>query len=199
MIVMCFGFDEPIPLIRKAMDRAHKTEKPPLFFAATRNDGAHKRMVWPAKDPSVIGISSTTANGAASSFNPLGTDAHPVLYAFGEGVPVNVIDPRNPDGHITKYVSGTSYATPVAAALAANLLGCIRMVIETCSQEDRAIYRHIPEDLQRMSGMLAVLRRRMGRKHSCGVKSLLPWDFLKAELLEKNKILEDVDQMLRKG
>ncbi|KAJ4190526.1 hypothetical protein NW767_011354 [Fusarium falciforme] len=196
---MSFGFDEPIPLIRKAIDKASKAEKSPLFFAATRNSGAHKRMAWPAKEMSVIGISSTAGDGGVSTFNPSENKAHPILYAFGEGVPVKVAAPGNPEECITEYVSGTSYATPVATALAANLLGCIRMVVETCSMEDRTIYSHIPGDLQRMNDMLMVLRRRMQRRHVCGVESLLPWDFLKVELLDNNKILEDVADTLRNG
>lgn len=84
MIIMCFGFDNPIPLIQDAMENASKAKKPPLFFAATRNDGAHKLMAWPARHPSVIGISSTTGDGSRSTFNPSENDFHPILYAFGE-------------------------------------------------------------------------------------------------------------------
>ncbi|KAJ4179988.1 hypothetical protein NW755_012028 [Fusarium falciforme] len=199
MIIMCFGFEEPIPLIRKAIDRASKAEKPPLFFAATCNEGAHKRMAWPAREMSIIGVSSTTGDGGVSTFNPPENKAHPILYAFGECVPVKVAAPGNPDDSVIEYVSGTSYATPVAAALAANLLGCIRMVVETCSPEDRAIYSHVPEDLQRMSDMVTVLRRHMQKPHLCGVESLLPWDFLNVELLDNNRILKDVADTLRKG
>ncbi|KAI0881978.1 subtilase [Annulohypoxylon maeteangense] len=195
MIVMCFGFDEPIRAIRNAIDKAASASKPPLFFAATRNDGAHKRMAWPAKDRSVIGISSTDGYGDISSFNPVENNSDPILYAFGEGVPVRVAALGNAD---TKYVSGTSYATPVATALAANLLGCVRMMT-TSSQENQIIYKNVPEDLQRLDGMLAVLRRHMRKEHNCGTESLLPWDFLNVKLLDKNKILEDVAKILREG
>ncbi|RSL81916.1 hypothetical protein CEP51_005512 [Fusarium floridanum] len=199
MIIMCFGFEEPIPLIRKTIDKASKAEKPPLFFAATSNDGAHKGMAWPAREMSVIGISSTTSDGSVSTFNPSENKAYSILYAFGEGVPVKVADPGNPDDHITEYVSGTSYATPVAAALAANLLGCTRMLVETCPLEDRAKYGHVPGDLQRMSDMMTVLRRHMQKSHVCGVESLIPWDFLNVELLDNNRILKDIANTLRRG
>ncbi|KAL2678787.1 hypothetical protein Neosp_009538 [[Neocosmospora] mangrovei] len=197
MIVMCFGFDEPIHLIREAINNASRGEKPPLFFAATGNDGAHKRMAWPARGKSVIGVSSTAGDGDVSPFNPPDNRAHSVLYAFGEDVPVKVSAPDNPDDHVTKYVSGTSYATAVAAALAANLLGCIRMLAESCPQEDRTNYIHIPEQLQQMSHMLAVLRRHMQKTNFSGFESLLPWDFLSLRLLDDNKILEDIANTLR--
>ncbi|KAM0547324.1 hypothetical protein ACHAPJ_010460 [Fusarium lateritium] len=199
IIVMGFGFNEPIALIRDAIDKALITKRPPLFFAATCNDSAHKHMAWPARDISVIGISSTTGNGDLSPFNPSDRNAHPILYAFGEGVPVNVTAADKPNEPTKINVSGTSYATPVAAALAGNLLGCVRMVMRTCSPEDQVIYKHVPKDLQRMSGMLAVLRCRMQKENVHGVQSLLPWDFLKVEILDNNKLLEDVSEALRKG
>ena len=198
MIVMSFGFDEPIPLIREAIDRASKAEKAPLFFAATRNNGAHRRMAWPAKDRLVIGVSSTDGNGHVSRFNPLAKYSDPILHALGEGVPVSVANPRNPDKWDTQHVSGTSYAPAVAAALAANLLGCVRMVMEMSSREEQAIYSHVPGQLQRMDGMLAVLRRHMQKEHGCGVKSLLPWDFLNDGLLDGNTFFEDIDEAMRK-
>lgn len=197
MIVMCFGFDEPITVIRNAIERASKAEKPPLFFAATRNDGAHRRIAWPARDPLVIGVSSTAGDGDASPFNPLDKDAHPILYAFGEGVPISVTTPSEPQKQYTKYISGTSYATPVAAGLAANLLGCVRMMVNTSSPEDQHMYKHLPLEIQRLSGMLAVLRHRMCKEHNSGISSLLPWDFLTQSQLENNKLLEQVSETLK--
>ncbi|KAI0446279.1 subtilase [Xylaria telfairii] len=199
IVVMCFGFDDRIGVIRDALDEALKAKKPPLFFAATRNNGAHKLMAWPAKSRSVIRISSTDGNGDASSFNPAAKDADPVIYAFGEGVPVEVSVPGNLDEYMTTYVSGTSYATPVAAALAANLLGCVRMVVATSAQEDQTKYNYILMDLQRLDGMLAVLRHRMQKEHNCGTKSLLPWEFLNVRLLDDNKILKDIAETLGKS
>lgn len=197
MIIMSFGFDEQIPVIHNALVEASKAEKPPLFFAATRNDGPHRRMAWPARDMSVIGVSSTDGNGLASSFNPSDKDIDSILYAFGEGFPVKVAAPDDPRRFATKHVSGTSYAAPVAAALAANLLGCVRMVIETLPQDERNLYRHVPSELQRMSGMLPVLRRHMQKQDNHGQKSLLPWDFLKPG--NEMKILKHVSKTLKKG
>ncbi|KAF4463389.1 subtilase [Fusarium albosuccineum] len=197
MIVMSLGFDEPIPLIRDAIEKASKAEKAPLFFAATRNDGAHKKMAWPARDHSVIGISSTDGYGSPSSFNPSENNFHPILYAFGEGVPVKVPVLNRPTERVIKYVSGTSYATPTAAALAANMLGCVRMAVKTSSRENQCIYSNLPLELQRMTGMLAVLRHRMSMEHNSGVSSLLPWDFLNLSRLDRDKILEDVSDTLK--
>lgn len=199
---MCFGFDELIREIQEAIAKAMNSTKPPLFFAATRNEAAHKPMAWPASDRSVIGISSTTGNGTFSTFNPSEGSQDSILYAFGEGVPIPM-DIGGQLGQITrKHVSGTSYATAVAAGLAAILLGFVRMTVHTASPsvspEDQTIYRHVPLDLQRMNGMLAVLKCRMQQKNVLRQKSLLPWHFLGPSMLDDNRILKDVEDTLQK-
>jgi hypothetical protein len=83
----------------------------------------------------------------------------------------------------------------VAAAMAANLLGCVRMAV--AAQEDPTTYSPILVELQRLDGILPVLRRHMQMKHKRGTKSLLPWDFLNVDLLNKNKILEDIAKTLK--
>lgn len=194
---MSFGFDQPIRLIREAIDRASKRRKAPLFFAATRNDGAHQDIAWPANDMEVFGISSTTPEGAASTFNPRETeDAKPILYAFGQGVPVMVAAPEDPVRFVKKHVSGTSYATPVAAALCASLLGCVRMLLSMCSPDDQARFAHVPEDLQSVRGMLRVLLCRMQRAHGDGQESILPWDFLRPTMAEGTTLLREVDEVI---
>ncbi|KAH9213094.1 hypothetical protein DL95DRAFT_410597 [Leptodontidium sp. 2 PMI_412] len=49
LIVMSFSFSQPIEQIREAMAEASKSAKPPLFFVATRNDGANEDVAWPAR------------------------------------------------------------------------------------------------------------------------------------------------------
>ncbi|KAJ4123171.1 hypothetical protein NW768_009699 [Fusarium equiseti] len=199
MIIMSFGFDKAIRSIRDSIDEASRAKKAPLFFAATRNDGAHKSMAWPATEMSVIGISSTTGDGTISTFNPSEGQTGSILYAFGEGVPVQVAHPNDPAKSVTKYVSGTSYATPVAAALVANLLGCVRTMVKTGSPEDQKLYGHVPEDLLRMSDMLKVLRRHMHSENVSRMRSMLPWHFLNIEGLDNNRILRDVADTLKNG
>ncbi|KAI1173274.1 subtilase [Nemania sp. FL0916] len=196
MIVMCFGFGKLIPSISDAIHTVHRSDKPPLFFAATQNDGANSSMAWPARSRDVIGVNSTNGDGASSSFNPSDKDVDPILYALGEDVPIESLFGNDNE---TRYVSGTSYATPVATAFAANLLGCVRMVISASTQKDQNTYRLLPTKLQRLDGMLLILKRHMQRKHHSGTKSLLPWDFLNVDMLKDNKILKDIAGTLEMG
>lgn len=191
---MSFGFQEPIPLIDDAIKRATKAKKVPLFFAATGNNGAHQGVAWPANDLRVIGINSTTAQGVASTFNPRRTnDAYPIFYAFGEGVRVITAKAGNPEGYEIKHVSGTSYATPVAAALVASLLWCVKM-LQKCNTGEQARFARLPRDLQDMDRMVKVLSRKMQRKHDNGQKSILPWELFELGLQDGCEFMKDVSK-----
>ncbi|CEJ90862.1 hypothetical protein VHEMI06615 [[Torrubiella] hemipterigena] len=194
MIIMSFGFEGKIGIINKAMTNARKLDKPPLFFAATRNDGANKRIAWPASDHHAFGVSSTDGNGAPSPYNPDEDGAAPILYAFGEGVTVNR-PAGNPKLTVT-HISGTSFAAPTAAALAANLISFVRLALLASSDEDRVIYAEVPEQLEEIGGLLRVMQRCMMKKHSSGKMSLLPWDFLNKARVDGNAILKDVSDTL---
>ncbi|KAG6359197.1 hypothetical protein INS49_012717 [Diaporthe citri] len=211
MIVMSFGFDRPIPSIRRVIGKVSKMESPPLFFAATRNDGANIGIAWPAKDSRVIGISSTDGYGVRSEFNPTEDEtSSPILHAFGECVPVTAEEPQvgehmsgtsysNPGPTAKpheKHVSGTSYATPMAAALVSNLVACVRMIVATSVGELKS-YDRVPERLRKLNAndMVAVLRTHIEKKHNSGNRSLLPWDFLKGG---DQGILKDLDETLEK-
>lgn len=210
---MSFGFDRPVSVINTAITEVLKLDRPPLFFAATRNDGAHKPMAWPASDPRVFGISSTDGDGTPSTFDPNDEDSYPVLYAFGDGIKVfspvgkqeklkrpGVGGHRDQQEHREpeeQYVSGTSFAAPTATGLVAILLGFVRMAVQACSEQDRIKYANVPSDLQRFDGMLKVLQRRMRQTHlHGGTKSLLPWGFLQSSQVSNNGILSKVHKTL---
>jgi hypothetical protein len=161
---MSFGFGEPIPAIREALEKASQSDKPPLFFAATSHDGSNQSISWPARSKQVIGISSTDAFGNPSSFNPLEDKKHSMLYALGECISVQAALPESSAQTVTKVVSGTSYANSVAAGLAANLLGYVRMQVRHVPPEQRDKYELLPAALQRVDGMKAVLRHCMSQQ-----------------------------------
>ncbi|KAH6696494.1 hypothetical protein BKA61DRAFT_637264 [Leptodontidium sp. MPI-SDFR-AT-0119] len=72
LIVMSFGFGQPVEQVRKAMAEASKSAKLPLFLVTTRNVGANEDVAWPARGTigGVFGISLTDGDGCGSSFNP---------------------------------------------------------------------------------------------------------------------------------
>lgn len=143
LIVMSFGFGQPVEQVRKAMAEASKSAKPPLFFVATRNDGANEDVAWPARGTTggVFGISSTDGDGCGSSFNPRDYHSSDIFYALGEEAPV---DRDNPE---TDYVSGTTYATPIAVDIVANILGCARMAVKLSQLKSCEEYKGSLSDL----------------------------------------------------
>jgi hypothetical protein len=123
-----------------------------LLFAAASNSGANLDRAYPARDQNVICIHSTDANGNRSKFSPNAIADDTNLATIGEAVesawPVHLCDKKtNPT--FVKYKSGTSYATPIAAGIAAFLLQYAKL--------------HLRQDqlhkLKRQSRMKAVLRK----------------------------------------
>ncbi|KAH6716524.1 peptidase S8/S53 domain-containing protein [Leptodontidium sp. MPI-SDFR-AT-0119] len=171
IIIMSFGFDSPVPIIRHALQRAVRitdattpSRTSTLIFAATRNDGANKDVAWPARANEVIGISSTDGNGTRSSFNPADDHSSTIFYALGEAVEV-ICPPHMGHKNNKTRLSGTSFANPIAAGLAANILGYIQIFSgkETCKAKETDI-REILEVLKSKDGMKAVLQHRMSRE-----------------------------------
>ncbi|CEJ93523.1 hypothetical protein VHEMI09104 [[Torrubiella] hemipterigena] len=195
IIIMSYGFEKPVPTINAAMERAIHSDCSPLFFAATQNSGAHVGMAWPAREPFVFGISSTDGLGAPSPFNPEENYSHPIFYAFGEDVQIKGIHP-NVSAESTTFVSGTSFATPIAAALAANVLAYARLADLAASERGETQYWDVPRALRRMNGMLKVMMHCMRRKHQSNTWSLLPWEFMDASRVDDDAILKDIHVVL---
>lgn len=193
---MSFGFDQRIRAISNVIDQVLRQEKPPLFFTATQNDGAHKGMAWPAREPYVFGISATDGDGELSTFNPDENNAYPIFYALGQDVEVK--GRFATDDKETRFVSGTSYAAPVAAGLAANLLACVRLGVKSATEEDAEMYADLPQQLQQMNGMLKVMMHCMQRRNQKKQPSLLPWAFLTEANVENGTLLKMVYETLDK-
>ncbi|KAF2737107.1 subtilisin-like protein, partial [Polyplosphaeria fusca] len=126
IISMSFGFDKAHAGIEAQLHRA--SGKHILVFAAASNDGATKanNIAWPAREKNVFCVFSATGEGANSSFNP---PARPGLNfaTLGEEVesdwPLPLLeDAERESGVSTKRKSGTSFATPIAAGIAALVL-----------------------------------------------------------------------------
>jgi hypothetical protein len=138
IISMSFGFETWNRDIYDAVVDAYKTGA--VVFAAASNDGNRKAVpiAYPARELGLVFcINSATSMGRISGFNPppeanrdnfsiLGEN---VLSTWPEGLMTRVDIVRNPtkqDG-TWKCASGTSVATPIAAAVAASIMQFKRM------------------------------------------------------------------------
>lgn len=148
---MSFGYttrDNGYILIEEAIDYAQS--KGVLLFAAASNSGANQRRTFPARHDNVICIHSTAADGVPSRFNPP-PDCNDNFATIGEAVesawPSELCDKEVNDCCVA-WKSGTSYATPIAAGIAAFLL---QYAAENLDEADVRL-------LKRPRGLRAVFR-----------------------------------------
>ncbi|KAJ5185902.1 Peptidase S8/S53 subtilisin/kexin/sedolisin [Penicillium cf. griseofulvum] len=136
------GYDE----LESAIQRAYAANV--LLFAAASNSGANLDRAFPARDENVICIHSTDSNGNRSPFSPTALADTLNLATVGEDVESSWPKHLCEDSSGIKHRSGTSYATPIAVAIAAFILQYAQLYLP-----DKASM------LKRQSKMKAVLRR----------------------------------------
>lgn len=149
---MSFGFDteEEVQLLSPALRRAKRNDI--LVFAAMSNGGPMP-AVWPAKDDYyAIGIHSySTKSNARSHFTAEDVDKNQNLMVPGEGVMTHTL--RGPNFEPS---DGTSYATPVAAAMAALILAFVNE--KRCAKErEEAEEWGALQELSKTGGMARLL------------------------------------------
>lgn len=130
---MSFGFDEEVyiegkPIISNAILKAIlETNQCIVFLAAAANCGGNKDEMFPAYNKNVLSIRGTDDHGTAQGFNPPPDyDAETCFMTLGLNVPgASLVKSDHQGADVCK--SGTSVATPIAAGLAAMLLGYARV------------------------------------------------------------------------
>lgn len=126
MITMSFGFQNPNTGLRRQIEEAAYHGK--IVFAAASNDGGNSRRTFPASHPRVICIHSTDHNGNKSQFNPSPMDSQYNFSILGQNI--KSCWPNSEEAAASRRMSGTSFATAVAAALAACCIGYVELTIK---------------------------------------------------------------------
>ncbi|KAK4169925.1 hypothetical protein QBC43DRAFT_306849 [Cladorrhinum sp. PSN259] len=178
IISMSFGFDEEIfvngePAISNAISEALKVRNQRIiFFAAAANEGGNQPEMFPAKHPYVISMRGTDDKGWLQRFNPPPDyDGASCFMTLGQDVPGAALD-RNGGGEVCK--SGTSVSTPIAAGIAAMLLGYARLYEDELKQNFRPGEAWKSSQLWTMTGM----RKLFGM---LSTEMLDRWSYLSAE------------------
>lgn len=177
IISMSFGFAHEIHvndtlLISNAITNALSTRNQRiLFFAAAANGGGNQPVMFPANNEHVISVRGTDDRGWLERFNPprgyIGIDG---VMTLGQDVPGAALSGRGGAGEVCR--SGTSVSTPIAAGIAAMLLGYARLYEGELGEYCRDAARL--SDLSRARGM-----RRLLKKMS--TEMLEKWFYLSAE------------------
>ncbi|KAI0439346.1 hypothetical protein F4803DRAFT_531394 [Xylaria telfairii] len=125
MITLSFGFDSvrsPDTMGEEIRQCLHDGI---MIFASASNDGGEGSRTYPAKYSGVVCAHSTTWQGSKAERNPGLEDGHNFSFVGEHVRPIWPAKTPSDDSQM-KYKSGTSYAAPVAVAVAAFMLGYIR-------------------------------------------------------------------------
>ncbi|KAK7917298.1 peptidase S8/S53 domain-containing protein [Apiospora marii] len=168
IINMSFGMSTPDTDVEKAIQRA---DGKAIMLAAASNYGANRRRTFPASDLRVIGIHATSGNGARGSINPSFRDEHDRFGTLGLGLEFSW------QGQPPVFKSGTSYASPVAAATAANWLEWLGRVAEEHGSDvsNKEIERW------RSATCLRTVFQELMSAECDGLHYIAPWHFWKSD------------------
>ncbi|KAI1172065.1 hypothetical protein F4777DRAFT_582348 [Nemania sp. FL0916] len=166
ILCMSWGFTSRQDNVAQAIERA--SQKGKIMFAAASNTGANLpkeiEVTFPANMPDVICINSTDGFGDKSNFNPPPRKGHYNFSTLGEAV----LESWEPG----KRESGTSFATPLAAAIAASFIEFLRQgEMKRFKLPDR-----FKEEVRTRDGMLKILAGIS--RDSGGFSYLQPWSLL---------------------
>ncbi|CAK7237315.1 hypothetical protein SEUCBS140593_009918 [Sporothrix eucalyptigena] len=128
-----------------------------IIFATTSNHGSHNEVAWPARDPrAAIAIHSSLDSGTrASDFCARALAHNDNFMTVGESI---LSQWPTVKGGGFRLCSGTSFATPVASAVGAIILGFAQE--QSQSQFRQQAEKKVDlEELRTMDGMRKVLRK----------------------------------------
>lgn len=156
------GFDE----ISEAIGNAHDAGI--LMFAAASNCGANSSRTYPAWDKRVICVHALDGRGSPSrSLNPA-VDDSPEDNFGTLGVAI-----KSSWQNKVVYKTGTSFATPVAAGIAALVLDFMDQSF-ALEKLDEVQYR----TFRKCHGMQQLFRKFLSREmNNCGYRFVAPWLF----------------------
>jgi hypothetical protein len=123
IISLSFGFPGRLRRIQDEIQDALHAGK--TFFAAASNDGGNAGRTFPGNQDGVLCIHSTDGLGNASLFNPTALNNTDNFSVVGENI--NAAWPRGSPHELggTRRMTGTSFAVPVAVAVAALMIGFV--------------------------------------------------------------------------
>ncbi|EGX92020.1 subtilisin, putative [Cordyceps militaris CM01] len=128
MINISIAIEEKSVDIDRALARALIPASTIIFAAAHRNVGQHEGPTWPGTRSGVIAIHSTDGEGRPQGHASVGMDK----YFATLGCDIATTESFCTPGTFCRpkrtevYATGVSYATPIAAGIAANVLEIIR-------------------------------------------------------------------------
>jgi subtilisin family serine protease len=168
VISMSFGWNHEMAEVGEQID--HARAKGILLFAAASNDGdfTPKHGVYPASHHLVYCIYSCRGMGNSSEFNPRFTDDAAKFMFPGEDLAI--LESNNKPVTGSARQSGTSFATPIAAGIAAMILDLARLTLRDSGEVERR--------LKKVEGMTTIFRAMSAGIRDGGYYHVQPWTLL---------------------
>ncbi|QYT06299.1 Peptidase_S8 domain-containing protein [Trichoderma simmonsii] len=142
--------------ITEALSPSSQDAKRKLVFAAAGNWGLYKKRAFPARKEGVIAVHASDGSGEGAKFNP-NPESKLNFSTLGQNIKMRWPDPDNPGEMKDTYISGSSFATPIVAGIAANVLEFARHRLQLNDWKKDVIYSH-----PGMTKVLKAMSRRRG-------------------------------------
>lgn len=174
VISMSFGLQLPsssadMPEWRKIkseIEREITLAGPRLLFGAASNEGKNEPRAFPSTMPSVFSVHASDGNGNDCGINPHHDEAQNNITILGTGI--RMYDEREGD---FAYKEGTSFATAIAAGLAACILGLTSRV------PTGQLHWRSKAMLRTYEGMRVLFRHMSGPERLEPRPFVVPWNF----------------------
>ncbi|KAH7122111.1 hypothetical protein B0J13DRAFT_566966 [Dactylonectria estremocensis] len=128
IISMSFGLDKRNDSLDKAVNKAVAAGK--ILLAAAGNNGNNNPRAFPATNRHVICIHASDGKGKDGKISPQALENDDNFMTLGIAVPLTWKSNQ-------VFMSGTSFSTPIAAAIAADVLEISKSMPMTPEQQDR--------------------------------------------------------------
>ncbi|KAI0857485.1 hypothetical protein F4860DRAFT_357029 [Xylaria cubensis] len=188
IINMSFGSEFDDNNVADALDRACNTKpKKTILLAAASNNGRNSKRTFPARHEGVIAIHSLDGKGNdEGGMNPSRQDCFENFGTLGLGIKTlwdelppsleSSADTRSTTA-TTKYKSGSSYATPIAAGIVAN---CIEWIDYMSARG--SLNKHQYASLRKPKGIRLILKKQS--EEVGDILSVAPWILWKEDPLD---------------
>lgn len=152
--------------IKSEIEREINLARPRLLFAAASNEGKNQPRAFPSTIPSVFCVHASDGNGNDSGINPHHGDAQNNIMILGTGI--RMYDEVADD---FVYKEGTSFATAIAAGVAACVLDLTSRVPigQLCKRSKAMLKTH--------EGMQVLFRHMSGPERRKPCPFTVPWNF----------------------
>ncbi|KAH6972214.1 peptidase S8/S53 domain-containing protein [Ilyonectria sp. MPI-CAGE-AT-0026] len=183
IITMSFGYPCGVARIKSEITQAVQSNI--LVFAAASNDGGNRSRMFPARQLLVFAIHSTSGHGNMSNFNP-DPKRDENFSILGEYIEAAWLTTGGSAS--TRRLSGTSFATPIAACLAAFMLVYVPCILPE--------YQNLHHCLKSYEGMRNVLQLMANERTTAGG---LAYQYLSPQLYFGENTLAGITASIEKA